>query len=370
MFKRSLLALLLTAAVALPAAAGGDFTATILCYHVVESPADTHFTLSRATFDRQMAYLAAAGYRVIPLSMLGDYVNGRRDSLPRNAVVITIDDGWRSTYTEFFSITRKYGFPFTAFIYPKFIGQGKYALTWEMVREMADQGVEIESHAYSHPFLARSKSRFSSAHYAQWLASELIESKRIIEEQIGRPVRYLAYPYGDFDQTVVTQTRAAGYDGAVTVTFGSVRRGDDAYRLNRVVIERGTSFAEFRRMLGAAPLPLEDMHPRPGSEVDHTTPVIEATIANPEKLLPSSVSVAVLGQGRVPFSYDPTTGRLSTVLRPKQENRWHDVVVWGTERGTGRRLEAMWRIRFPDVPLEAEATLAKALDAESPMENP
>lgn len=357
MFTRLLTALLLVA-IAAPVAAADVPTATILCYHVVETPADTHFTLSRSTFDRQMAYLAAAGYRVIPLSMLGDYVNGKRKTLPRNAVVLTIDDGWRSTYTEFFAVTRRYGFPFTAFIYPKFIGQGRFALTWDQVREMSDAGVEIESHAFSHPFLARSRARFSSSHYAQWLASELIDSKRAIEEQTGRPVRYLAYPYGDFDSTVVAQTRAAGYDGAVTVSFGPVRKGDDSYRLNRVVIERNTSFTRFREMLGASRLPLQDMSPRPGHELNEDDPVVEARIASPERVSPGSVSVAILGQGRVPFSYDPSTGLVSTVLRPSGRGEWQDVIVWGTERGTGKRLEALWRVKFPASRVEPEHTIA------------
>lgn len=362
MLTRFLATLAVAALISTSAAAEAPPVATILCYHVVESPADTHFTLSRSQFDRQMAYLAAAGYKVIPLSMLGDYITGKRDSLPRNAVVLTIDDGWRSTYTEFFTVTRRYGFPFTAFVYPKFIGQGRYALTWDQVREMAGAGVEIESHALSHPFLARSRSRFSSSHYAQWLATELIESKRRIESETGRPVRYLAYPYGDFDQRVVDQTRAAGYQGAVTVTYGPVASGDDPYRLNRVVIERGTSFTQFRRYLGAHPLGIDEITPEPGKEIDLEEPVVEARIKSPEKIAPGSLAVAIVGRGRVPFSYDPDSGRVSTVVRAGERGRWHDVVVWATERGTGRRLEASWPVRIPAAPVATETVAAVELE--------
>lgn len=346
MFNRFLLLVALTVVPQAPAFAAD---ATILCYHVVETPSDTHFTLSRETFDRQMAYLASAGYNVIPLSHLAEYLAGTRASIPPNAVVLTIDDGWLSTYTEFWPIARKYGFTFTAFIYPKFVGQSRFALSWEQIREMADAGVEIESHAYSHPFLARSRNRFSSSHYAQWLAAELINSKRAIEEKTGKPVRVLAYPYGDFDSTVVTQTRAAGYDAAVTASYGTVRQGQDRYRLSRVVIEKSTSFAQFRRYLGAAPLPLDDISPRPGHSIDPGDPVIEARIRNPERIAPGSLSAALLGSGRIPFTFDPSTGVISTVLRDTPSGgRWHDVVIWARERGTGRRLEASWRVKFPE----------------------
>lgn len=365
MTKYLLLLALLLAPIRTLAAADGA-VATILCYHVVESPSDTQFTISRETFDRQMAYLSAAGYRVIPLSQVADYLTGKRRSLPPNAVVLTIDDGWRSTYTEFFPITRRYGFTFTAFVYPKFVGMGRYAVTWEQLREMADAGVEIESHALSHPFLARTRGQFSSARYAQWLAHELIDSKKIIEQHTGKPVRSLAYPYGDFDSAVVAQTRAAGYDAAVTATFGAVREGHDPYRLNRVVIDRRTSFAEFRRLLGAARLPLEDVTPRPGDELDSAEPLIEARIAEPDKLAPGSISMAILGQGRVPFSFDPETGRISTVVRDSRSGQWQDVVVWASERGTGRRLEAVWRVRFPES--EPSAIAAQVRGRDNPAE--
>ena len=102
-----------------------------------------------------MRYLAMTGYNVIPLRDLYEYVTGKRASLPKNAIVVTIDDGWRSTYTEVFPEMKRYGFPFTVFIYPKIIGQTSHALTWKQVKEMSDAGVDIQSHSLSHPFLTR-----------------------------------------------------------------------------------------------------------------------------------------------------------------------------------------------------------------------
>src|SRR2546423_3292035 len=105
------------------AAESADFGATILCYHIVESPQDPRMEISREAFHQQMRYLAVTGYNVIPLRDLYEYASGKRASLPKNAVVITIDDGWRSTYTEVFPEMKRRGFPFTVFIYPKIIGQ-------------------------------------------------------------------------------------------------------------------------------------------------------------------------------------------------------------------------------------------------------
>ena len=74
-------------------------TATILCYHIVEAPAAPRMHIGRDTFRQHLRYLEMTGYNVVPLRHVYEYVSGKRASLPKNAVVITIDDGWRSTYT-------------------------------------------------------------------------------------------------------------------------------------------------------------------------------------------------------------------------------------------------------------------------------
>src|SRR5438128_3493959 len=79
-----------------------DSGATVLCYHIVESPHDPRMEISAETFVQQMDYLEMTGYTVIPLRDLYDYVAGKKESLPRRSVVVTIDDGWRSTYTQVF----------------------------------------------------------------------------------------------------------------------------------------------------------------------------------------------------------------------------------------------------------------------------
>ena len=74
----------------------------MLCYHIVEAPAAPRMHIDRETFRQHLRYLEMTGYNVIPLRHLYEYVTGKRASIPKNAVVITIDDGWRSTYTEAF----------------------------------------------------------------------------------------------------------------------------------------------------------------------------------------------------------------------------------------------------------------------------
>ena len=188
--------------------------ATIICYHVVESPYDTEFSITRDTFAEQMQYLAATGFRVVSLAEVHDYMAGRRKSLPRNAVVITVDDGYRSVYTEMYPLLKRYKYPFSVFIYPNWIGKSAYALTWSQIKEMAGEGVAIESHSLSHSFLTRRKSGVKN--YNSFLNAELAKSKETIEKQTGKRVRFLAYPYGDYDPHVASEAKSAGYVAGLT----------------------------------------------------------------------------------------------------------------------------------------------------------
>ena len=337
---------------AAPAPPTSDLGATILCYHIVESPQDPRMEVSREVFRQQMRYLAMTGYTVIPLRDLFEYASGKRASLPKNAVVITIDDGWRSTYTEVFPEMKRRGFPFTVFIYPKIIGQTPYAMTWKQIKELADAGVDVQSHTFSHPFLSRHRhAEFSDSEYAAWLERELKESKRILEKETGRQIDFLAYPYGDYDHHVRDSVARAGYEAALTCEYGRVRRGSDPMRMKRVAIEKSMDFAMFRHLLGAGSLRLEEMSPQPGHVVDDPNAMITvaAKIPNYKNLDPKSVGMALMSvSNSIPFAYDPQTGSISLTIKEVLKGTFQRALVWATDLRSGQRIEASWIIRLPD----------------------
>jgi peptidoglycan/xylan/chitin deacetylase (PgdA/CDA1 family) len=82
-------------------------------------------------------------------------------------------------------------------------------LSWDVLRRLDEEGWEFGSHACSHPYLTR----LGQAE----LERELVESRRRIEQELGRPCRSVAYPYGDYDERVVSAAAAAGYLAGCTV---------------------------------------------------------------------------------------------------------------------------------------------------------
>ena len=325
--------------------------ATVLCYHIVEFPVDPRMEISREAFLQQMRYLSMTGYHIIPLQEAYDYAIGKRASLPKNSIVITIDDGWRSTYTEVFPEMKRRHFPFTIFVYPRIIGQTPYALTWKQIKEMAEAGVDIESHSYSHPFLTRRRNMsLDEKRYAAWLDRELEESKRTLERETGKPVNFIAYPYGDYDHYLVANVARAGYEAALTCDFGRVRHNSDPLRMKRVVIDKAMDFAAFRHYLGVSTMRLEAMTPQPGQVLDvEPTVTVMAKIPNYKSVDPESVGLALLSMpATVPYTYDPKDGSISMTIKDVLKGTFQRALVWATDSKTGRRVEAMWTFRLPE----------------------
>ena len=326
---------------------------TVLCYHIVETPQDPRMEISREAFHQQMRYLSMTGYNIIPLRQLYEYVSGKRASIPRNSVVITIDDGWRSTYTEVFPEMQKLGFPFTVFIYPRIIGQTSHALSWKQVKEMSDAGVDIESHSFSHPFLTKRRhTGIDDRDYYRWLDQELEGSKKTIERETGHTVSFLAYPYGDYDHYLVAACARAGYTAALTCDYGRVRKASDPLRMKRFVIDKRMDFAAFRHYLGAGSMRVQDITPMPNQVLEPEQPiVVSAKIPNPETLDPKSIGMALITPGKInPFFYDAKSGSISMVLSDaldSMKGKWLRALVWATDKA-GKRLEATWTFHVPE----------------------
>ncbi len=91
----------------------------ILCYHGIwlgdrRFPGDAMF-MQADTFRRRLAYIRHAGYPVVKLADAARALKGEGPKLPPAAVVITIDDGWLSTYQEMLPALVAHGMPATLY---------------------------------------------------------------------------------------------------------------------------------------------------------------------------------------------------------------------------------------------------------------
>jgi len=214
------------------------FRAAVLCYHSVTDDWPDALSIGAGTLERQVRMFLRLGYR--PAS-LDESVDGSRRTLH-----VSFDDAFRNVRSAL-PILERLGVPVTVFACTGYADDGRpldvpelaerrrgyeHALStmrWDELRALSQRGIEIGSHAVSHPHLPR----LDDAE----LDRELLESRTHIEDELGRPCRYLAYPFGDVDERVRAATRRAGYVAAFALP-GPVRPSD-LYELPRVGIYRG-----------------------------------------------------------------------------------------------------------------------------------
>ncbi|MGO8800153.1 MAG: polysaccharide deacetylase family protein [Roseiarcus sp.] len=218
----------------------------ILLYHRFHPTTPGSTTVTTPVFQEQLAWLADHHYNVARLGSVVDALRGGRAPAP-HTVVITVDDGRRSQYTEMFPIIQRYHTPVTLFVYTDAISYEPDALTWEEIGEMLKSGlVDVQSHTCSHPFFEKERARRSAADYQSFVAVELTKSKKALEQRLGRPVDLLAWPYGAFDSALEQAAARAGYVAAFAVEDRLARVGDDLYSVPRVTVsnrDRGERFA-------------------------------------------------------------------------------------------------------------------------------
>ena len=193
----------------------------ILMYHSISDDLETghpYFWINTkpALFSEHMRFLYENDYKVVPLSKVVEVIreekskvgipncvsNVRSDehiikgkiNYPPNRskksnkqefqryVVLTFDDGYLDFYTAAFPILRQYGYSATVFLPTEYVGnsisglRGKKHLTWDMIRELSQSGIDFGSHTCSHLQLYKLSQNE--------IELELKESKKTIENKV------------------------------------------------------------------------------------------------------------------------------------------------------------------------------------------
>jgi len=332
---------------------------SVLGYHdFSETAPETEMIIRTSKFRKQMEAIKNAGLPVITMADFQAWKRGEKE-IADKSVVITIDDGWKATYTDAYPILKEFGFPFTLFLYKNYVDGGGKALTSEMVKEMQKNGASLGSHSVSHSYPGPHRRKGPEA-YAKFLRAELGDSKRFLEEKFGSRVTTFAYPGGIHTNEMDPLAKEFGYEHLFTVLPGKIRRSNNDHTLPRYIIlgtrdrvfELATSFNE---VAGApaghspeiapqsTPFPVQ---PEPGALVDSRLPRLSADLSTVPDLDPKTLSMKVGGFGEVPAVFDEQSKSYSWQVNRRLRSPVCQVAVsWLDSKGKPPEVPLRWSFR-------------------------
>jgi peptidoglycan/xylan/chitin deacetylase (PgdA/CDA1 family) len=207
---------------------GRRFSSILLFHRVTDDiPADG-LTVTTQYF-RELCQVLQARFRVISLSDMCRRLREGQALEPRT-LAITFDDCYYDNLPAA-RVLAEHGLPACFFVPSGYVGTDHVFpwdqqlkrmpnLGWHDVAEMVRLGHEIGSHTVHHVDLGaveRDEAR-----------RELAESKQQIEDRLGRPVRWLAYPFGGrghFKPEYQPLATELGYEACFSAYGGVLRPG-------------------------------------------------------------------------------------------------------------------------------------------------
>jgi peptidoglycan/xylan/chitin deacetylase (PgdA/CDA1 family) len=232
----------------------------IIVYHRIyddklENPKllDKSTSISLSDFAGQMRYLHEQGYTTLSMPEVMDYLKGKK--FPAKIVAIHFDDGWKSA-KQAVPILNSYKFKASFWIIAG-AGHdiGSPHMDWDAILELAkNPDFDIYSHTMTHPWKkgenlvdwVSGNTKGKGAEQASW---ELTESKHLLEEKLDRPVPYLAWPSGIYNDKLVKLAQDAGYTALLTIDNGLNHPQDNPFFIKRTMINGGCDMEIFKQIL-------------------------------------------------------------------------------------------------------------------------
>lgn len=208
-----------------------EYFPPVLIYHDIRATPRNYFDVEVEDFKKQLDWLQKDGWQTLSMEEFIDCVeNGK--PFPKKSVLITFDDGYAGIWDYAAPELEKRNMKATFFVVPKTldVAKGNYPhITTEQLKILANNPLfSIGCHSMSHATL-------NSLNDDQ-LTEEIVNSKKIIENIIGKEIRSFAYPTGEYNKTVVKKAIAAGYAVAFAVQDRGLFHELPRYSIPRIFV--------------------------------------------------------------------------------------------------------------------------------------
>ncbi len=223
---------------------GNERGVPIIYYHSVDDSANNNeLIISKGKFRSHMQYLKDMGYTTLTIDELYDYIKNNV-KIPEKSVLISFDDGYRDNYTNAYPILKEFGYKATIFVITDMVDNHDYYLTSAQIKEMSQNGIDIQSHTTNHKKLGES----SKVEQLEALKN----SKESLEKILNKKIEFIAYPYGNYNNNTIEAVKEAGYKMAFTTKEGWGDVSDNIYKIDRVYI---SAFADKKTFINKLTVP-------------------------------------------------------------------------------------------------------------------
>jgi peptidoglycan/xylan/chitin deacetylase (PgdA/CDA1 family) len=174
---------------------------SILMYHSLDESGSI-LSISPKVFAKQMAGLTEHGFHGISLKQALEHYKLHKD-WPTERVIITFDDAYANVYEYGIPTLAEHHFTSTIYAVAGYAGHTNTwsplppkmnespLMTWQQLYDASENGMEIGSHSMTHPDLTKLP--------PEDVELELLGSRDLIQDRIGKPVDTFAYPHGRFN---------------------------------------------------------------------------------------------------------------------------------------------------------------------------
>lgn len=210
-----------------PVNAVGQGSIPILCYHNISTEGQHKNDLlhvSSEQLNHQLKGLSDSGYHTMLPDELTKYLTENKP-LPARLFMITFDDSHEAHFSIADSLLRHYGFRGVFFVMTVTLGKPGY-MTAAQLKVLADRGHTIAGHTWDHPHLYTTGKM-------DW-EKQLIHPRKVLEKITGKQVWYFAYPFGEWNDTIVNHLEESGYRAAFQLNG---HPGKALYTIRRMMVD-------------------------------------------------------------------------------------------------------------------------------------
>lgn len=188
-------------------------------------------------FRDQLDYIVEMGYNVITLQELYDLRQNDQE-IPKKTIVLTFDDGDKSSYDVVFPELEKRNLKASFFVTTRQLNEKGFVTKSNLI-EMENAGQDIQSQGHNNEDFI--ESTIAQVHKSMYL------SKKILEDILDKKVLFLVYPNSSFNSEVIRIAQDVGYEWALSTESGKFY--DHYMIMERVSIPGGSDLNKFKEKL-------------------------------------------------------------------------------------------------------------------------